>query len=134
MLSRKDLPQLVRFLIVGIPSAIIYIPLLYALTEFAGMWYIASAIIAAIVSNAATFVFQKVWVFKNAEPRAPRKQLIPFLSVGVGLMLLSLALLYVFVEYIGLPYFWASMAISPLLTVISYLISRRIFKKNPPAP
>lgn len=135
MISKKDLPQLMRFLIAGgVSTVVVYFPLLYALTEFAGVWYGVSAAIAAIVSNGLNFVLQKRWTFKNKDRGKTYDQAKLYILLKIGLTAIGWAALYVFVEYFGQPYFRTAIIIAIPISAISFLASRKIFKSKSPVP
>ena len=66
----KESGRVGRFLVVGSLSVGTYYALLYGLTEFAGVWYIASAVIAFVGYYLVNFLSQKYWTFKNKNREA----------------------------------------------------------------
>ena len=53
--------KIVRYLISGGTAAAINLSLLFLLTEFVGMWYLASSVLSFIAGFTASFLFQKFW-------------------------------------------------------------------------
>ena len=54
-----------KFFIVSTLAALINLSLLYAVTEFFGIWYILSQIIATGFSLVVNFLGNKIWTFKK---------------------------------------------------------------------
>jgi len=126
--------KLVRYLVSGGTAALINFLLLFALTEFLEVWYLASAVIAFIVSFCASFTLQKFWTFRDGRLSAAPRQMVQHLSLAVGMIALDTVFLYLAVEILGLWYMLAQFIIFGALAVGSFFIySRYIFKKPPQA-
>ena len=54
-----------RYLIAGGTAAFTNIALLFVFTDFLGIWYIASAIMAFILAFIVSFTLQKYWTFQD---------------------------------------------------------------------
>ncbi len=120
--------QLLRFLITGGTAAFINIFLLFAFTEFAGIWYILSSILAFFGAFAFNFVVSKYWVFKSRDPAKIRRELPMQLAVNVVNLGINTVLLYSFVEYLGLWYVLAQFFASIIIAFESFIVYRWIFK------
>lgn len=55
----------IKFFIVSTLAAIVNLSLLYAITEFFGIWYILSQIIATSFSLVVNFLGNKIWTFNK---------------------------------------------------------------------
>jgi len=55
----------VKFAIVGGVGSIINWSILYALTEYAGLWYILSSIIGLLIVGTINYFANHYWTFKN---------------------------------------------------------------------
>ncbi len=122
-----QLSQVMRFLSAGGLGVLLYYLILYILTDVVGVWYMVSAVIASIVNYSSNFVLQKFWTFENKETKNIHWQAGKYAAMMVSLFVANLLLLYVLVEYAHLWYLIAQVIVTILLTVISYLVSRRIF-------
>jgi putative flippase GtrA len=91
------------------------------------MWYMASASIASVVNYGAKFLLQKFWTFRDKDTRAIRRQAGKYAVLALSLFVANLALLHVLVEYGHLWYITAQVIVTVPLTIVSYLVSRRIF-------
>jgi dolichol-phosphate mannosyltransferase len=121
------LKQIVRFCLGGGVGVILYYATLYSLTEWAGVWYIASGIIAWVVNWGTNFTIQKFWTFRNMDREAARRQGIQYFSMAIGFLVVGTPLIYALVEWVGLQYLVAQVMITVVFSAASYLISRRIF-------
>lgn len=127
MALSSRLSQILRFLGAGGVSVLLYYLLLSFLKEIIGIWYIASSVIAFIVSNALNFVLHKFWTFQNKTIDGIHWQAGKFTVMKIAFLFSNTFLLYALVEYLNLWYLLAQLIASILLTGIGYLISRRIF-------
>lgn len=124
----KESGQISRFSIVGGVSVVTYYALLYGFTEFFGLWYIASALVAFGGYFATNFSLQKYWAFKNRSKKYINRQLFQFTMMAIGNWVLNTSLLYVFVEYGGLHYMLAQAILTILVSIIAYFCLRYIFR------
>ena len=124
-----------RFFIVGGLSVVTYYSLLWGLTEFAGVWYIVSSVVAFVGYYFVNFLSQKYWTFKNNDRDALNRQLIQYTLMAVANWVINTSLLYVLVEYLHLYYLVAQVILTVLVSVIAYFGFKYIFrtKTQPPA-
>ena len=89
----------VKYYIVGACGVLVNLGLLYSLTEFVGLWYLVSYIIAISVSITLNFTFNKFWTFKDSK-NSQRKIVIYLKFVGVSLLGMGIQLgsVYLLVE------------------------------------
>ncbi|HEY4501291.1 MAG TPA: GtrA family protein [Candidatus Paceibacterota bacterium] len=132
---REEGGRVGRFLIVGGLSVITYYSLLWGLTEFAGVWYIVSAVVAFVGYYFVNFLSQKYWTFKNNDRDALNRQLIQYTLMAIANWIINTSLLYILVEYLHLYYLVAQVILTVLVSVIAYFGFKYIFrsKTQPPA-
>lgn len=123
----SQLSQIMRFLSAGGVGVVLYYLILYFLTDMIGIWYMASAVAASVVNYGSNFILQKFWTFNNKELRGLHKQAGKYAILAGSLFTANLFLLYALVEYARLWYLAAQIIVTTFLTIISYLVSRRIF-------
>lgn len=119
--------QPARFVGAGSLGVMLYYITLYVLTEFGGVWYIASALIASLLNITSNFVLQKIWTFENATFRGVRRQVLQYSCMVGAFFCLNLAGLYALVQFLGMWYMAAQVILTAVITVLSFYISRRIF-------
>jgi dolichol-phosphate mannosyltransferase len=129
MLASSRLSQVLRFLGAGAFGTLLYYIVLYGLTEFAGVWYITSAVVAALLNYSSNFVLQKVWTFENKNLEGIHKQVGKYIALATTLFILNTVFLYVLVEYAHLWYLAAQVIVTVILTIISFFVTRHIFAR-----
>lgn len=127
MALSKEKGQVIRFSVMGAINVFTYYALLYGLTEFAHLWYLASAFMAFIGYYATSFLGQKFWTFKNKDHVYIKRQLIQFTIMAVGNWILNTSLLYVLVEFAHIWYIWAQGILTIVVSIIAYFALRYIF-------
>src|SRR3989344_160798 len=132
---REEGGRVGRFLLVGGLRVITSFSLLWRLTEFAGVWYIVSAVVACVGYYFVNFLSQKYWTFKNNDRDALNRQLIQYTLMAIANWAINTVLLYVLVEYVYLHYILAQVILTVLVSVIAYFGFKYIFrsKTQPPA-
>ena len=125
----KEGGQITRFLLGGGFSVVVYYTLLHGLTDYAGLWYVASAVVAFVIYFAINFSCQKFWAFRNMSREALNRQLFWYSSAAGANWVLNTSLLYVLVEYLGLWYMYAQGILTILASIASYFVFKRIFKR-----
>ena len=104
----------------------------YILTEFFGVWYLASSVIGSIVCSVVNFVLQKLWTFENKSMAGVHLQVIAFTFVSIGYTIANGGVLYLLVGKLHWHYLLAQIIVSSILGFVSYFISDRIFRDQTP--
>ncbi len=124
------LGQIVRFCVAGAAGVIAYYAALYGLTEYLGVWYVISAVIGFILNTGLNFTLQKFWTFENKEIHMVGRQLALYVAMTVSFLISNALFLYLMVEYLHLWYIGAQVILTIVISVLSFIISRRIFKNT----
>ena len=124
------LKQAARFCIVGAAGVIAYYATLYCLTEYLGVWYVASAIVGFIINTGLNFTLQKLWTFQNKETQMVGRQLMLYVAMIVSFLVGNAVLLYLMVQYLHMWYIGAQMILTVVISILSFIISGRIFKSS----
>lgn len=122
--------QVVRFCIAGAASVIVYYAVLYSFTEYLGFWYIVSAVIGFILNTGLNFALQKFWTFQNKEMQMVGHQLALYLIMTASFLIGNTIFLYLMVQYLHLWYIGAQIILTVVISILSFFISRRIFKPS----
>lgn len=120
-----DLQLVARYVTVGLFAVALDLGLLFVLTEFAGLWYVFSAVVAFAVTFVVAFLLQKHWTFKDGSGAYVR-QGTSYLLIGLANMVLSVALLYVCVDILGFWYLGSQVCIMGVLAFASFLANRHV--------
>jgi dolichol-phosphate mannosyltransferase len=120
-----DLWLVARYVVVGLFAVFLNIALLYAFTDIMGFWYLASAILAFIITFAVAFMLQKHFTFRDGQGAYVRQGTMYFL-VGVSNLLLDAVLLFVAVDLLHVWYLAAQTVIMGFLAFLSFLVNRHL--------
>lgn len=124
----KELLRFVRYFVSGLLTICVTLGVLYALTTWAHVWYLASSIVAFAISYIVNFSLHKFWTFKSPEIAKISSQLPGHLGLALTNLLINTALVYIFVEYIHVGYLGAQIIAAVLVALESFLIlSRFVF-------
>lgn len=117
--------RVVRYIISGGTAAAANLSILYILTEFFGVWYLASSIAAVCVGWVVAFLLQKFWAFQSPELDRVHIQLSLHTLLSLANIALNTVLLYMFVEWGHLWYIVAQIIASGLLACMNYFVYKR---------
>jgi len=124
------LGQVMRFCVAGAVGVIAYYAALYGLTEYLGVWYVASAVIGFILNTGLNFTLQKLWTFQNKETQMVGRQLMLYVAMNVFFLIGNTVSLYLMVQYLHMWYIGAQMILTVVISILSFIISGRIFKSS----
>lgn len=124
------LRQVVRFCVAGAAGVIAYYAALYGLTEYFGVWYVVSAVVGFILNTGLNFTLQKFWTFQNKETHMVRRQLVLYVAMTVSFLVGNTVFLYLMVEYLHMWYIAAQVILTAVISVLSFIISGKIFKNE----
>ena len=121
----KLVSTFIKYLLVGLPNAVIYFGSLYLLTSVLGLWYMLSVCIAVALQAVTSFLLHRIWTwrFRKAAMGSPVTlyRFIKYLIVTIGGVLLGLAVIYVLTEYAHLWYMASTVISSAILQVLTFL-------------
>ncbi len=121
--------RIFRFLLSGGTALGTDLMFLYFFTDVLGIWYLASAIAAFILSFLVSFTLHKFWTFGDHSREGMHMQMGAYLLVAIVNLSLNTFLVYLFVEQSGLHYIIAQILASALIAVESFFVYQRfIFK------
>lgn len=127
-LMKDNLKQIFSFLVVGTLSFIIDYSILFALTEFVGIFYLLAAAIAFLISVIFNFYLSMRFVF-DAKNMNLKEQFIIFITTSLlGLALNEVGLL-VLVEDAGIDYKIAKLIMTVIVMVFNFTARKILFEK-----
>jgi dolichol-phosphate mannosyltransferase len=118
--------RLARFAAVGLSGLAVNMIALAVLTDFVGLYYLASAILATQVSTLWNFALSEKWVFTDAEgdpKRSAGARLMWFLGMNNAALLLRGPMLYVLVSLLGVNYLVANFVSLVALTILRFALA-----------
>ena len=116
--------RIARFIVAGGSAATGNFALLYTLTEYFHIWYLASSLVAVVAGFITSFILQKFWTFKNKRLDRVHIQAMLHASLSIVNIILNTVLLYTLVEYVHLWYIAAQFFISGGLAFGNYFVYR----------
>jgi putative flippase GtrA len=122
------LRQVVRFCIAGLAGGIAYYTALYCLTEFLGVWYIASAAVGFVLNTGLNFTFRKFWAFQDKDLDVIHRQIMLYVTMSVSFIIVNSIFLYLMVQHLHMWYITAQMILTVVLTIVSFILCQKIFK------
>jgi len=125
--------QGLKYCIVGAVGFLISYSLLYALTEYGGIYYIYSNWIGTVIGQCVAFLGYKNWAFVLKTGRqmySTRFQFLVHWTVwGIGLMIAT-GILYALTTYIHLWYMFSSL-VATVASATSNFLSHKYFTYRP---
>jgi putative flippase GtrA len=124
--------QFVKFGIVGVSNTLLTFAVYTLLLKGFGVWYIAASAVGFLFGAANGFLWNRRWTFREhvGDALTPVRW---FVVQGCGL-LLDLALVYLFVEHVGLDKLLGQACATIFVTVLTFFVNRAwTFRMHPAA-
>jgi dolichol-phosphate mannosyltransferase len=118
--------RVVRFGLVGASGVVVNTLVLALLTSAAGLFYVASALLATEVSIAWNFALSERWVFQGRRDGGRLRRFVSFTVVNSLAFGLSGPLLWVLVSGIGLHYLVGNLLSIGGLMVVRFLVADKL--------
>jgi putative flippase GtrA len=131
-LSAPAIVQFVKFGIVGISNTLLFFATYTLLLKVFGVWYVAASGIGFTVGAVNGFLLNRRWTFRGhvGDALTPVRW---FVVQGCGLGL-NLALVYLFVDGLGMDKLFGQVPATAIVTVLTFLANRAwTFKMHPSA-
>jgi putative flippase GtrA len=115
----------VRFGVVGLTGVAVNQALIVVLTEFLGLHYLASAILATEGSTLWNFGWIDIWALRGRARGAAWRRLLAYAAVNNATLILRLPVLWALTEAVHLPYAWSNLITLALMFLLRFAISDR---------
>ena len=115
----------VKYIVSGGTAALVNITLLYFFTDTLGIWYLISAVLSFIVAFVVSFCFQKFWTFGDHSIDLMHSQAAVYLIVALVNLGINTALIYGFVEFVGIHYLIAQIMAGLIIACESFFVYKR---------
>jgi putative flippase GtrA len=129
-MSRWRVPELGRFLSVGMVNMLVGLLVIYACKWFFHAGDVAANAIGYAVGLCTSFVLNSRWTFGYRGPQLPA--LVKFLVVAAVAYAVNLATVLVAIHYLGLNGYLAQALGIPPYTLTTYLASKFLVFRSPP--
>lgn len=118
--------QLVKFGLVGGIAFLIDYGLLYALTEWLGLYYLVSSVISFSVSVIFNYIASVIWVFDVKQENSKTRNFLLFILFSVIGLGINQLLLYIGVDWMHFYYMWVKI-FATLVVMVWNFITRKKF-------
>lgn len=125
--NQDQTSQIFKFLVAGGITVVLYYAMMYVFIEHYKMWYVMSAAVAFAFNNVLNFILMKLWAFKKRGGDL-KKETLRYTALAIFSVIANCLLLYVFVDFGKLHYIPAQIIVTCILTIISFLVTRKIFR------
>ena len=123
-MTRERMLEIARFCFVGGVSFLMDYSILFALTEFAGVYYLYSSAISFSITVVFNYWLCVIYVFKGAGKQSARQAII-FFGTGVVGLVLNQFCMWFFVDVAGVYYMIAKIFATAIVTIWNYITKRK---------
>ncbi len=102
--TRSTLIQFLRYTVVGGFAFVVDFAILVLATEYVGIHYLVSAILAFVGGLATNYCLSVMWVFQDRMLRNKAAEFVVFAMIGIVGLALTEAILYVGTSLLGVDY------------------------------
>lgn len=118
--------QAFRYVLSGVVAFSVDFLTLFFLTEYLKIYYMISAGIAFILGLLTSYILNIKWVFINRKFNNKMIEMSLFLLIGVIGIILNLASIWVFTEYLGLFYLFSKIIATVIVFLWNFLAKKII--------
>ena len=116
-----------KYYLVGGIGVLVNLGILYALKEYAGLWYLVSSAIAIYVSMTTNFLLNKSWTFRDTMVKQSALFMyIKFIGISIIGMLIQLGFNYIFVNEMHMYYLLAAFISIVIASGVNFVLNRKI--------
>ena len=124
-----------RYIVAGVIGVVVNVGVLYGLTHFLGMWYLAASMVSFVVSLLVSFALQKMWTFQDRGMQVAGRQFLVYLAIALFNLGLNSLCMYFFTSILGIWYVISQLLSSGLIAISSFFLYRAfVFTVVPSVP
>ncbi len=123
--------QLLRYFVSGGVAFVVDFSLLYILTEFVGLHYRLSTVIAFTVGLLITYLFSILWVFDSRRFKNAKLEITIFAFIGVVGLLLTSFFMWFFTDKFNVHYMLSKVFTTIIVFLWNFIMKKlTLFPKN----
>lgn len=128
--------QVLRYGFVAAAAFAVDFTSLYLLTEFAGIYYLVSAVPAFCLGLTTNYTLSVCWVFSERRVQNRKLEFIINASIALTGLGLNILLIWVFTEFVGLHYLVSKLISTATVFWWNFLVKRKLLftARARPAP
>lgn len=129
MINRKYknlIYQFLKYVFVGGMAFLFDFGTLYILTEYFGIYYLTSSVVAFIIGLNVNYFLAKFLVFKASKIKDIKKEYLYIVGISLSALFLNQILLFLLTEKIGIYYLLSKIIITIILLFYNFII-RKVF-------
>ncbi len=124
-----------RYIVAGVVGVAVNVGVLYGLTRFFGVWYLAASVVSFIISLLVSFALQKMWTFQDRGMELAGRQFLVYLAIALFNLGLNSLCMYFFTSILGIWYVMSQLLSSGLIAISSFFLYRAfVFTAAAPVP
>lgn len=123
---KKLIHQLFRFGIVGVIAFAIDYGLLYVFTEYAGLYYLVSALLSYSISTVFNYIASVRWVFSVSDKHSGTRNFIIFIVFSVIGLGINQLIMWLGVNQLHLYYMLVKIGATAIVMIYNF-ITRKLF-------
>ena len=127
---KKLIAQIMKFGIVGVLATLIDYIVLWILTEYAGLYYLASAAISFSVSVIFNYICSMRYVFVRKENADRRKEFVIFLVLSIIGLGMNQLLMWIGTDVLGIYYLIAKLFATALVMVYNFITRKLLLERR----
>ncbi len=127
----EKMNKIFRYLIAGGTALVTNLFFLYALTEWLGLYYLVSVVVAFLLAVAVSFLMQKYLTFRDRSVANLHRQMMIYLTAAVINTGINTLLVYLFVEYGGWHYLVGQIVASAIIAIESFFVYQKLIFHQP---
>ncbi|WP_048149743.1 glycosyltransferase [Methanolacinia paynteri] len=129
----KEWKKIFKFGLVGASGIVVNTGILYAVTEYFGIYYMISSVFAIEASIATNFILNDTWTFDGANKShmgSRWKRFVSFQLISVCGVGINLLVLFALTEFAGIYYLFSNIVGIFIAFAWNFLVNRHITWKN----
>lgn len=123
---QKILTQLAKFVIAGVITTLIDWAIYFVLCHFVAFDPLVAQLFSFALSTAVSFFINTIWVFDTTKKKTRRRLIIEFFFFSFCGLVMTEAMLYLFINRMGVNYMVAKVIATAVVMVFNF-VTRKMF-------